>query len=72
MCRLRIDTEVLSRKKTRRTMHEYQQYTKGYVVFGENSRHGMNATGDLSECLRKAFGVLDEHAVLNDFEVDDG
>ena len=53
-------------------MHEYQQYTKGYVVFGENSGHGMNTSGDLSECLRKAFGVLDEHAVLNDFEVDDG
>ena len=53
-------------------MHEYQQYTKGYVVFGDNSGHGMNASGDLSECLRKAFGVLDEHAVLNDFEVDDG
>ena len=32
----------------------------------------MNASGDLPECLGKAFGVLDEHAVLDDFEVDDG
>ena len=32
----------------------------------------MNTSGDLSECLREAFCVLNEHAVLNDFEVDDG
>lgn len=45
---------------------------KRYIVVGENGGHGVDASCDLSECLRKAFCVLDKHTVLNDFEVDDG